>query len=525
MNKSIVYGAAALAGLALLVITARQASTQVGGSLPAFLKLQATTPGTQQTGNANVSGTAIAGQFQGGGSGLTSLNASNLATGMLADARLSANVPLLDASNVFTAGPNTFGGSVAMDGFQLGSAANAGDVLTSDASGVGTWQAPTGSSVWGSIGNDVFSTNAGNVGIGTTAPLAKLDIALSGPGAELLRFSTERPWVFRQTLTGPSAGLELFSTVGGKNFQITSSGGTNVATFFADDANPRVGIGTNAPAATLHSVTGSASQISIRGRASGADGIGVLGEASTTNGYTYGVFGQTYSTSGVGGAGYARAESGVTYGVFGSSNSTEGVGVFGYAYPASGTTYGTYGQSNSASGWGVWAQGRFGASGTKSFRIDHPLDPENKYLLHYSTEMPEPQNAYNGVVTTDAQGVAWIQLPDYFEEINKDFRYTLTVVDDTDRSDFVMAQVTRKIRDNRFKIRTSAPNVEVSWEVKGVRNDLWVRKNGAPVEVEKEGKEKGKYQHPELYGLGPERGMRYDVTRTQYHGENKISRP
>lgn len=154
----------------------------------------------------------------------------------------------------------------------------------------------------------------------------------------------------------------------------------------------------------------------------------------------------------------------------------------------------------------------------KLFRIDHPFDPENKYLLHYCAEGPEPLNVYCGNVTTDGKGEAWIQLPSYFDEINRDFRYTLTVVDDNDTDDFIMVKIARKIVANRFKIRTSRPNVDVSWEVKGVRNDRWVRKYGAPVEVAKEGVEKGKYQHPELYGLGPERGMNFDPQLTQLSG-------
>jgi hypothetical protein len=78
------------------------------------------------------------------------------------------------------------------------------------------------------------------VGIGTTAPLSRLDIAATGAGAELLRFSTERPWIFRQTLTGPSSGLELYSTSGQKQFQITAVSGTPIATFVADDAAPKL---------------------------------------------------------------------------------------------------------------------------------------------------------------------------------------------------------------------------------------------------------------------------------------------
>lgn len=83
-------------------------------------------------------------------------------------------------------------------------------------------------------------SNEGEVGIGTAAPLAKLDIINAGEGAQLLRFGTERPWVFQQGYSGPSAALQLKSTVGIKEFDIVAAGGTVVAQFWADDANPRL---------------------------------------------------------------------------------------------------------------------------------------------------------------------------------------------------------------------------------------------------------------------------------------------
>jgi hypothetical protein len=109
-----------------------------------------------------------------------------------------------------------------------------------------------GDGFWNANGAKIYNNNGGNVGIGTSDALAKLDIAASGEGAELLRFSTERPWVFRQIYTGPSASLQLLSTTGQKRFEITASDGNNVATFSADGANSRVGIGTNTPATKLH---------------------------------------------------------------------------------------------------------------------------------------------------------------------------------------------------------------------------------------------------------------------------------
>lgn len=62
------------------------------------VSLQPASPGTQETGHVNISGTIIAGNFSGDGSQLTSINADNISSGTLNDARLSANVSLLGSS-------------------------------------------------------------------------------------------------------------------------------------------------------------------------------------------------------------------------------------------------------------------------------------------------------------------------------------------------------------------------------------------------------------------------------------------
>jgi len=63
-----------------------------------------------------------------------------------------------------------------------------------------------------------------------------------------------------------------------------------------------------------------------------------------------------------------------------------------------------------------------------SFKIDHPLDPANKYLYHSFVESPDTKNIYDGVLVLDPNGEAEIDLPDWFGALNKDFRYQLTAI-------------------------------------------------------------------------------------------------
>jgi hypothetical protein len=182
---------------------------------------------------------------------------------------------------------------------------------------------------------------------------------------------------------------------------------------------------------------------------------------ATAFGTNYGVYGQAKALRAWGGW-LSTATSGVNFGVWGETAS-EGRGVFGWDASATGYAYGAYFRSDSTDGFGVagqatatsgdqlrrlWADRQllmatesihlvdFAATGTKSFQIDHPLNPENYYLNHFCTEGPEPYNVYRGNVVTDEKGYATIQLPDYFESINRDPTYHLTVIDDSD--DFIL---------------------------------------------------------------------------------------
>ena len=146
--------------------------------------------------------------------------------------------------------------------------------------------------------------------------------------------------------------------------------------------------------------------------------------------------------------------------------------------------------------------GNITATGSKNFKIDHPLDPENKYLLHASIESSEVLNVYSGNVVTNAKGEAVVTLPEWFEALNRDLRYQLTVI-----GTFAQVIVAEKVKQNRFAIRTSAPNVEVSWQVTGVRSDAVMRKHPFKAVEDKSERERGTYLTPELFGKPDVRGV------------------
>jgi len=67
------------------------------------------------------------------------------------------------------------GGNLTTGSFTMLEGAGADKILTTDASGVATWQIPAGGSLWTQTGNNIYY-NTGNVGIGTTTIDQKLTI-------------------------------------------------------------------------------------------------------------------------------------------------------------------------------------------------------------------------------------------------------------------------------------------------------------------------------------------------------------
>lgn len=240
----------------------------------------------------------------------------------------------------------------------------------------------------------------------------------------------------------------------------------------------------------------------MSGSTSNAAAYGVYGQNIATSGAAWGVYGETFSPGGTGTSGLALATTGDAVGVFGNSYSPGGAGVLANAF-GGGTALEAIANAGGDAGYfagQVVIEGNLSVTGSVSkgggsFKIDDPLDPANKYLSHSFVESPDMMDVYNGNVTTDKHGRATVILPDYFEALNGEFRYQLTVI-----GQFAQAIVSQKIAHNRFAIRTNKPSVEVSWQVTGIRHDAYAEAHRIPVEEDKPAAEQGHYLHPDAFG-------------------------
>ncbi|MCP9768894.1 hypothetical protein EGI22_13310 [Lacihabitans sp. LS3-19] len=231
------------------------------------------------------------------------------------------------------------------------------------------------------------------------------------------------------------------------------------------------------------------------------------------NSTAYGSYLKINGSSGVNAIGsYQRVSSAgnSSFGTFANAiGSGENYGLYGFADGGSinYAVYGSLGEAAGSSDFAGYFAGNVHVAGVLSkssgtFKIDHPLDPENKTLSHSFVESPEMMNIYNGNIVTDQNGNATIQLPSYFEALNENFRYQLTAI-----GQFAQAIVSEKIKGNIFKIKTDKPNVEISWMVTGTRKDTFAKQNPIIVEEEKTSKNKGKYLNPKSFGKTKKEGM------------------
>jgi hypothetical protein len=272
---------------------------------------------------------------------------------------------------------------------------------------------------------------------------------------------------------------------------------------------------------TFTGVDGISEHIGVRGTSQKF--VAVYGFAGDSGGVSSGPEGLTPFVAQVGvygrGSPLVTGAPGTPIGVFGISNANGGQGVAGLGTADTESTGvagistnsdGVYGRSDEKkpNGWAGFFAGKVHVSGFLEkagggFKIDHPLDPANQYLVHSFVESSEMKNVYDGSITLDAKGEATVTLPGWFEGLNKDYRYQLTAIG-TPAPNLHVAQ---QISKGRFKIAGGKPRMQVCWQVTGVRKDRWADAHPMPVEVKKPKEEQGFYLHPELYEQPEEKGV------------------
>jgi len=279
-----------------------------------------------------------------------------------------------------------------------------------------------GTAVSGPSTKRLVIDNAGNVGIGTTTPAVGMGV---GPN---LHVKGANPSIIVEESGTVNSNL-VFRRAGSNKWYLLENLGTpadNIAFYdgsisekvFQINPGGNVGIGTTAPAYKLHVVQT-------------ADNRAIWAENNTTS------FAAIYGKNA--GTGYA--------GVF-----VGDVNILGNLTKTSG-----------------------------GFKIDHPLDPAAKFLNHSFVESPDMKNIYDGIVTLDGNGEAWVELPAWFDALNKDFRYQLTAIGAPMPDLYISVEQS----GNRFKIAGGTAGMKVSWQITGTRQDAYANANRIQVEEDK----------------------------------------
>lgn len=368
-----------------------------------------------------------------------------------------------------------------------------------------------GSSPWQQNGSNIYY-DAGWVGIGHDNPLQLLHIDHQGGDAHALLTSSDMAY-WKSDALG-NVGLNMLEA--GVDVAWLYWNPFSQAVFMYENGNQtmtwkgnKVGVGILEPLVRVHVIEENSagtlgSDLNLLYSPSQTLSPAVLGWAeNNTSDISYGLLGHSYSTT-----------SSFNEGVFGEGGggTSNNYGVYGVGYGDVGSNYSIaiYGDddgtaTNNYAGYfvgDVHVNGTFSKSGG-SFKIDHPNDPANKYLIHSFVESPDMMNIYNGNVTTGENGLATVELPEYFDALNTDFRYQLTVI-----GQFAQAIIKQEINGNQFVIQTDKPGVKVSWQVSGIRQDAWAKANRIQAEVDKPAHEKGLFMHPELFGKSIKKGLK-----------------
>ena len=100
---------------------------------------------------------------------------------------------------------------------------------------------------------------------------------------------------------------------------------------------------------------------------------------------------------------------------------------------------------------------------------------------HAAIETDGMRNIYSGNAVLDASGQAVVELPDWFEALNRNFQYHLTPVG----APAPDLHVAGEIAENRFHIAGGPAGLKVSWQVIGERQDRFALEHPLQVEVRK----------------------------------------
>ncbi|MCZ7398620.1 MAG: hypothetical protein O8C62_02895 [Candidatus Methanoperedens sp.] len=114
--------------------------------------------------------------------------------------------------------------------------------------------------------------------------------------------------------------------------------------------------------------------------------------------------------------------------------------------------------------------------GTKNFITHHPLDPENKYLIHTTLEGPENAVFYRGEAEL-SEGRTTIQLPDYFEALTRKENRTVLITPKFEGDSPVSMLAASEVDDGKFDVKMvdrKNPSQKFYWEVKAVRGDIGI---------------------------------------------------
>ncbi len=208
------------------------ATSVASGALAALAATNANAPGTlvKRDEAGNFSAGIVTGDFEGSGAGLTNLNASNLISGNLADARLSANVARLNANQTYS-GSNAFIGPLLLT--------NAGNLIAGKISGDGSGLTNLPASGPIVITNTLSGDVTGPLGTTRVAQVAGLGASAIAAGANAANAATNANvpnTLVKREADGSFAAGTITGAFMGSGASLTNLNALNVSSGTLSDA-------------------------------------------------------------------------------------------------------------------------------------------------------------------------------------------------------------------------------------------------------------------------------------------------